>query len=49
MGICKFCVEEKKLIDAHIIPKNFYLERKKDRYLCINSKTCKYHRIMQNN
>ena len=42
IGICKFCGEEKKLIDAHIIPKNFYLERKKDRYLCINSKTCKY-------
>lgn len=40
--ICKFCGQEKKLIDAHIIPKNFYLERKKDRYLCINSKTCKY-------
>lgn len=42
IGICKFCGEEKKLVDAHIIPKNFYLERKKDRYLCINSKTCKY-------
>lgn len=42
IGICKFCGEEKKLIDAHIIPKNFYLERKKDKYLCINSKTCKY-------
>ena len=40
--ICKFCGQEKKLIDAHIIPKNFYLERKKDRYLCINSKTGKY-------
>ena len=27
--ICKFCGQEKKLINAHIIPKNFYLERKK--------------------
>lgn len=42
IGICKFCGQEKKLIDAHIIPKNFYLMRKKDRYLSINSKTCKY-------
>ncbi len=42
MKKCKFCGQEKKLIDAHIIPKNFYLMRKKDRYLCINSKTCKY-------
>ena len=43
---CKFCGQEKKLIDAHIIPKNFYLERKKNRYLCINSKTGK-HTIQQ--
>lgn len=42
IGICKFCGQEKKLIDAHIIPKNFYVERKKDRYLCINSRTCNY-------
>lgn len=42
IGICKFCGQEKKLIDAHIIPKNFYLMREKDRYLSINSKTCKY-------
>ena len=29
MGICKFCGQEIKLIYAHIIPRNFYLERKK--------------------
>lgn len=33
--ICKFCGQEKKLIKAHIIPKNFYTARKEDRYLCI--------------
>lgn len=42
IGICKFCGLEKKLIDSHIIPKNFYLTRKNDKYLCINSKTGKY-------
>ena len=42
IGICKFCGQKKKLIKAHIIPKNFYLSRKKDRYLCINSKTGEY-------
>ena len=28
--ICKFCRQEKKLIKAHIIPRNFYLARKVD-------------------
>lgn len=42
MGICKYCGQEKKLIKAHIIPKNFYIARKEDRYLLINSKTRKY-------
>ena len=42
VGICKFCGQEKKLIKAHIIPKNFYIARKEDRYLLINSKTRKY-------
>ena len=42
IGICKFCGKEKKLIKAHIIPKNFYLARKNDKYLCINSKTGEY-------
>ena len=41
-SICKFCGKEKKLIKAHIIPKNFYLGLKDDRYLCINSQNCKY-------
>lgn len=40
--ICKFCGKEKKLIKAHIIPRNFYLARKNDKYLCINSKTGEY-------
>ena len=42
IGICKFCGQEKKLIKAHIIPRNFYLARKNDKYLCINSKTGEY-------
>lgn len=42
IGICKFCNQKKKLIKAHIIPKNFYLARKDARYLLINSKTGKY-------
>lgn len=43
MGICRFCGQEKKLIKAHIIPKCFYLGLKEnDKYLGINSKTCKY-------
>ncbi len=42
IGVCKFCNQEKKLIKAHIIPKNFYLARKDARYLLINSKTGKY-------
>ena len=40
--ICKFCRQEKKLIKAHIIPRNFYLARKNDKYICINSKTGEY-------
>ena len=40
--ICKFCGKEKKLIKAHIIPRNFYLARKNDKYWCINSKTGEY-------
>ena len=40
--ICKYCGKEKKLINSHIIPKNFYIARKEDRYLLINSKTRKY-------
>lgn len=42
MGICKFCGQEKKLIKAHIIPKNFYIARNNDKYLCMNSKTGEY-------
>lgn len=41
-GVCKFCGQEKKLIKAHIIPKNCYLNLKQDRYLLINSKTMEY-------
>ena len=40
--ICKFCRQEKKLIKSHIIPRNFYLARKNDKYICINSKTGEY-------
>ena len=43
IGTCKFCGQEKKLIDAHIVPKSFYLGLKeKDKYLSINSRTAKY-------
>lgn len=43
MSICKFCGQEKKLIKAHIVPECFYIGLKnKDKYLSINSKTCKY-------
>ena len=41
-NICRFCGQEKKLIKAHIIPKKFYLGIKKDKCLCINSKTGEY-------
>ena len=34
---CKFCGQEKKLIKAHIIPKNFYLDYKKEQYMSIDS------------
>lgn len=34
--ICKFCGQEKKLIKAHIIPKNFYLNRKHEKYQLVN-------------
>ncbi len=45
--ICKFCGKEKKLIKAHIIPKNFYTARKQDKYLCINTKAvrCTYSQM----
>ena len=33
--ICKFCGKEKKLIKAHIIPRNFYLARKNDKLISI--------------
>lgn len=37
-GICKFCGEYTKLCDAHIIPKNFYMDYKKTKYrrLCLD-------------
>ena len=39
MGICKFCGQEKKLIKAHIIPRNFYLDYKSEKYVGVNSQT----------
>ena len=42
IGVCKFCSQEKKLIDAHIIPKKFYLKLDGDRILLMNSRTLKY-------
>ena len=34
--ICKFCGQEKELIGAHIIPRNFYLNYKKEHYQVID-------------
>ena len=44
-GKCKFCGEEKELIKAHIIPRNFYLYRKQDKYRAIDSVTGKGRQI----
>lgn len=41
--VCKYCGKEKKLIEAHIIPKNFYLEVKTQKYRAYNS-TGKYRK-----
>ena len=41
-NICKFCGKEKKLINAHIIPKNFYIGLVDGKYIGINTKTGKY-------
>ena len=39
IGICKFCGQEKKLIKAHIIPRNFYLNYKEETFAAINTIT----------
>ena len=44
---CKFCGQEKKLIKAHIIPKNFYLDYKKEQYMSVDSLSGKF-KIQQN-
>ena len=44
---CKFCREEKKLIKAHVIPKNFYLDYKKEQYISVDSLSGKF-KIQQN-
>ena len=43
----KFCGQEKKLIKAHIIPKNFYLDYKKEQYMSVDSLSGKF-KIQQN-
>lgn len=50
VGICKFCGQEKKLIDAHIIPKCFYLALK-NKFSYINFDAClknRQYKIYQN-
>ena len=46
-GKCKFCGQEKKLIKAHIIPRNFYLDYKNEKYLGVDSISGKFT-IQQN-
>ncbi len=41
-NICKFCGQEKKLIKAHIIPRNFYLNYKNEKYLGVDSISGKF-------
>ncbi len=44
-GICRFCGKEKELIKAHIIPKNFYIDYKTDKYKAVDSLTGKWTSI----
>ena len=41
-NICKFCGQEKKLIKAHIIPRNFYLDYKNEQYMEVNALSGKF-------
>ena len=41
-GKCKFCGEEKDLIKAHIIPRNFYIGRKTEKYISVDAQTGKW-------
>lgn len=41
-GVCKFCGGEKELIKAHIIPRNFYINYKQDKYRSVDLNTGKW-------
>lgn len=41
-NICKFCGQEKKLIKAHIIPRNFYLDYKNEQYMEVDELSGKF-------
>lgn len=41
-GKCKFCGEEKNLIKAHIIPRNFYVGRRTEKYRSVDTQTGKW-------
>ncbi len=41
-GVCRFCGEEKELIKAHIIPRNFYINYKQDKYRSVDLNTGKW-------
>ncbi len=41
MGYCHYCKQDKKLIKAHIIPRNFYLDYVNEHFVLVNADTGK--------